>query len=293
MPRPRELLLTLLMVLPAVAAAGGTTADPGAVASRCLAQAPAPRNLVACPGLSRALAHSRLRRLLPVPARGPYPAAMLRDLQQYARDYRAGARGPEPDPGALAPILARLRPPPPPGPPGWLVQLDHWFRRHLAWVPWQRGLRWLRGASAQLHLPPWVPALLLDLAAALLLAGAGWLLIRLLGRADLAPAGRRPRKPAAATGRFPDGEAASPDHPGTWLTHSLARLAAAGLLPPPRALSNGEVVGLLRTRAPRLADGVAELARAADAVSFGERELPAAELERLRALACSLGEASP
>lgn len=292
MRRLRELLLALLMVLPAVAVAGGT-ADPGAVASRCLARTPAPRNRVACAGLSRALVHSPLRSFLPVPARGPYAVAMLRDLRQYARDYRVGTRGPEPDPGALAPILARLRPPPPPGPPAWLGGLDHWLTRRLAWIPWHRGLRWLRGAGARLRLPPWAPVALPYLAAALLLAGAGWLLVRLSARFDPGPAGRRTRELPGGTATLPGGEAASPGHPGTWLAGVLARLAAGGLLPPPWALSNGEVLRLLQARVPGLADEVAELARAADAVSFGERTLAAAELARLRGVARSLGETAP
>ncbi|HYW04721.1 MAG TPA: DUF4129 domain-containing protein [Gammaproteobacteria bacterium] len=290
--RPERTLILLLMLLPASLAFAGARPGPAVIAGRCLSRAAPGRPRVACPGLAGAVARSPLAGLVTVARRGPYPVGLLRDLVAYARDYRPETRGAAPDPAALGPILARLRAPRPPGPPEWLVHLRRWLARRLDWIPWRHGLRWLRRAGGSLHVPVRVVTVLLEVGAAVLLAGGAWLLWRLLRGPGLRP--RAHARAPAATGpagpwraREPDGG----DAPGGWLRDALARLAQSGLIPPPDALSNREVAAAMRSRAPQIAPGFERLARHVDAVSFGGVRLSADERERLHALARSLGEA--
>ncbi len=285
---PEIILILLLLLSPAPAVGHGA----GRLLAGCLERAARDQGRAACPGLARALDGSALGALTPERPRGRVPVSLLRDLQAFARDYRqVHAHGPVPDPHALTPILAALHPPARAIRPAWLTRLRHWLAREFDRAPWRVGRRWLRKLSGSLHVPARALVLALDLAALALLVGGGWPLARLLRRRSRPARRRLHHRIVAAAPR-----AAVPiasEEPGTWLRRTLEALAGAGVIPPPAALSNTEVGQLVRSRAPTLARDIGQLAAAADAVSFGERRLPEAELGRLRALARALQESTP
>lgn len=190
----------------------------------------------------------------------------------------------------VASILRGIEKPSPPQPSWWdrlMARFDEWLRLQSgdAAAP-----AWLRDLLSQVSEEA-VTAILWLLLCLLVIAMGGIVIMELRA----AGIGRR-RRAASAGGALPLSGTATADvppslaqvmtlplraQPAALLRLAIHRLAARQLLPPDDSLTNGELLRLLETHATVEAAAFRRLARGADAVVYGARELPREEVAAL------------
>lgn len=179
------------------------------------------------------------------------------------------------DPQRVAAILATIEPPRP--------QAASWWERFVQWLEryarQNEGSNWL--ADLLRDVEPWVFTNIFLAILAMLVIALGALIIVELRAAGVGKARRRQTvagaRPAAASPRVELGLAdiaALPlrEQPPALLQWAIARLVERQVLPADASLTNGELLAVLRARAPDELPTFRRLTRVAEAAAYGAIE---------------------
>jgi hypothetical protein len=296
----RGALLWLALLLSAMPMCGAAVAQGASSAGTAMAPQPAVQACIdhvdggvsglsqleeRCPDLPAALQAAGIRPLIIDSSRAVFDRESLRHLAVLTHE----ANGPKPGVAALAPILRQLQGTPAP-PRSWWRRVWDWVVSHFAKrplgdasIPWWEGIvrllfqaQWLWTAII------WVTLIALPVAVAIIVVRE----VRAMGRrstddplaagATTAAAGLDSQ--LALLRRIPPGQ-----RPARLFAMLIARLVAAGRLPPDRSLTHREVVRKVLLEDPQQRDLIASLARLSERQLYSGIAATPAGLEELLA----------
>ncbi len=245
-----------------------------------------------CPGLAQAVSELPAAESLSQPLDLQTTPNQLRDLRALLGSIRSPPAGLERfDFAALPELLARTLQVEPKPPVSWWQRLKDWLAQKLRGSG-EPDYRWLTEFLKSLDPPEWLADLILRASVAVILLLALAIVVNELRAANLSSwlqrrsrtqrASRVPATAGASRLAWKDVTNLPPgQQPAALLRLVLQELIERGLLPDDQSLTNREMLAQLGAAARTHATSFAELAAAADAVLFGNREVVAAQLAPL------------
>jgi len=245
-----------------------------------------------CPGLAQAVSELPAAESLSQPLDLQTTPNQLRDLRALLGSIRSPPANLERfDFAALPELLARTLQVEPKPPVSWWQRLKDWLAQKLRGSG-EPDYRWLTEFLKSLDPPEWLADLILRTSVAVILLLALAIVVNELRAANLSSwlqrrsrtqrASRVPATAGASRLAWKDVTNLPPgQQPAALLRLVLQELIERGLLPDDQSLTNREMLAQLGAAARTHATSFAELAAAADAVLFGNREVVAAQLAPL------------